>query len=219
MIVGFNLPFDLSRLAVDWAKADNSGWSLISVTPPLPETGLMESNPNRPRIRITAKDSKSAFISLTKPRYPKEWPEQSRFLDIHTTAFSLFAESLSLDDLCERLKIRGKIKHEPGGKVTIEEIDYCRGDVHATTGALNTLKQEFDRHSLDLHPDQAYSPASIAKAYLRTMGIVPPKIKFMYRTVCTESRCKPITAAERKPHSAYTRAGRAHGFQKPIPDR
>src|SRR5206468_12855192 len=28
LIVGFNLPFDLSRIAVDWEKAKNGGWSL-----------------------------------------------------------------------------------------------------------------------------------------------------------------------------------------------
>ena len=34
----------------------------------------------------------------------------------------------------------------------------------------NALKHEFDQHGLDLSPDRAYSPASIAKAYLRKNG-------------------------------------------------
>src|SRR5438128_1523618 len=29
MIVGFNLPFDLARIAEDWGIADDGGWSLI----------------------------------------------------------------------------------------------------------------------------------------------------------------------------------------------
>ena len=178
MIVGFSLPFDLSRLAVDWATADNGGWSLILSQRISKKTGLVESHPHRPRVRITAKDSKSAFISLMKPQTPDEWPEHSRFLDVHTLAFSLFAESLSLDALCRTLKVPGKIDHEPTGKVTAEEIDYCRGDVRCTTAALNALKQEFDQHALDLRSDRAYSAASIAKAYLRKMGVVPPKLKF-----------------------------------------
>ena len=97
MIVGFNLPFDLSRLAVDWARADNGGWSLTLSQRISNKTELAESNPHRPRVRITAKDSKTAFISLTRPKEPEEWPNQSRFLDVHTMAFSLFAESLNLD--------------------------------------------------------------------------------------------------------------------------
>lgn len=137
----------------------------------------IEPNPYRPRVRITAKDSHSAFISLTKPQKPDEWPKQSRFLDVHTLASSLFAQSLSLEALCKTLKVPGKLDHKPTGKITLEEIDYCRGDVRATLAALNALKQEFDQHGLDLRSDRAYSSASIAKAYLRKMGIVPPKIK------------------------------------------
>jgi hypothetical protein len=53
---------------------------------------------------------------------------------LHTLAVALFAESFGLDDLCKKLKIPGKIKHEPTGKVTPSEINYCRGDVRATTG-------------------------------------------------------------------------------------
>jgi hypothetical protein len=90
-------------------------------------------------------------------------------------AFSLFGQSFSLDALCRSLKVTGKLNHEPTGRVTSEEIDYCRADVRATVTGLNALKQEFDRYKLDLRPDQAYSPASLAKAHLRKMGVVPPK--------------------------------------------
>ena len=38
-IVGFNLPFDLSRLAVDWETAENGGWSLILSQWRNPKTG------------------------------------------------------------------------------------------------------------------------------------------------------------------------------------
>jgi hypothetical protein len=62
--------------------------------------------------------------------------------------------------------------------VTDDEIAYCRADVRATVNALNGLKQEFDRHPIQLRPDRAYSPASIAKVYLEAMGILPPRDKF-----------------------------------------
>src|SRR5438309_9318453 len=52
MIVGFNLPFDVSRLAVDWCKARNGGWSLILSLRRSRKTGNMEPNLDRPRIRV-----------------------------------------------------------------------------------------------------------------------------------------------------------------------
>ena len=178
MIVGFNLPFDLSRIAVNWRTGRKGSWSLILSLRRSQKTGTIEPNPERPRVRIRSKDSQSAFISLTYPLRPNEWPKTSRFLDLHTLAFSLFAENLSLDNLCKKLKVPGKIGHEPTGKVTDSEIDYCRGDVRASNDALNALKQEFDQHPLNLNPDRAYSPASVAKAYLDAMGAIPPKKKF-----------------------------------------
>ena len=74
--------------------------------------------------------------------------------DVHTLALALFAELSELERACRTLKIRGKLKHEPTGKITAEEIDYCRGDVQATTAALNALKLEFDLHGFDLRPDR-----------------------------------------------------------------
>jgi hypothetical protein len=173
MIVGLNIPFDLSRLAVGWAIARNGGWSLILSERISRKTGKSEPNPNRPRIRVDA-----PFIALLRSEHPEEWPP-GRFLDLHTLSLALFGEAIGLEALCQRLQIPGKIAHEPSGKITAAEIDYCRGDVRATHTALNELKKEFDLHPLEhLWPDKAYSPASIAKAYLDVMGIVSPKEKF-----------------------------------------
>jgi hypothetical protein len=67
----------------------------------------------------------------------------------------------------------------PSGRVTSEEIDYCRQDVRATVGLLNALLAEFKRYPLgDLPPERAYSAASIAKAFLKTMGVITPQQKF-----------------------------------------
>jgi hypothetical protein len=97
---------------------------------------------------------------------------------VHTLAAALLDKSFGLDDLCTYLNVPGKVNHEPTGRVSDDEITYCRGDVRATTEALNGLKREFDLHPLNLRPDRAYSPASMAKAYLDQMGIIPPGEKF-----------------------------------------
>ena len=66
-IVGFNLPFDLARLALEWCKGENNEWSLtLSQYPDGTE------NLNYPRILITPIDGKKAFIKLAKPWKPEE---------------------------------------------------------------------------------------------------------------------------------------------------
>ncbi len=93
MVVGFNLPFDLSRLAVKSCAADNGGWSLVLSLRKSRKTGEMEPNPERPRVVITSKDSKIAFIGLSSIRHPEEWPTESRFLDLRTLAWALRDQS------------------------------------------------------------------------------------------------------------------------------
>ncbi len=59
------------------------------------------------------------------------------------------------------------------GVITEEVIDYCRLDVAVTTDVLEQALLEFASHPIELQATKAYSPASIAKAYLRAMGIQP----------------------------------------------
>src|SRR5439155_988038 len=109
----------------------------------------------------------------------KEWKREPHFLDLRTLGWALFNQSFSLKALCDELKTKHrKMDHEPTGGVTPEEIEYARQDGRCTVDALNGLKQEFDKHPISLKPDNAYSPASIAKRYLEAMGIQKPAEKF-----------------------------------------
>jgi len=176
LICGFNLPFDLSRLALAWAKGNKGEWSLT-----LSQYKNGAENRNYPRIQITPIDSKKAFIQLARPWKSKEWKARGKaaFLDIRTLAWALHNKAFSLKRLCNTLSTPNqKVDHEPTGQVTPEEIEYARQDVRCTADALNALKQEFDKHPIKLAPHRAYSPASMAKAYLDEMGIIRPKNKF-----------------------------------------
>lgn len=176
MVVGFNLPFDLTRMALDWSRGDHDEWSLI-----MSRYNDGAENRNRPRITIQPIDSKKAFIKLARPWKPEEWKNDGavHFLDLRTLAWALFNRSFSLKNLCAELNTKHqKLAHEPTGKVTVKEIDYARQDVRCTVDALNALKQNFDRHPISLKPYNAYSPASVAKSYLEQMGIIPPSQKF-----------------------------------------
>jgi hypothetical protein len=189
LIVAFNAPWDISRLSVGHKTAGNRGWTLVLSERVSRKTGEVEFNPERPCIRVTSKDSKSAFFSLTKPFRPEEWPLYKvgkktrivcRVLDLHTLGWALFNEQYSLKTACKELETKNQKweDHDPSGTVTIEELEYGRQDVRCTVDVLNALKQEFDKHPIDLHPDKAVSPASIGKAYLKAMGIIPPIKKF-----------------------------------------
>lgn len=177
LIVGFNLSFDISRIAVRWADANNGGFSFILSQ--LSKNKL--KNIHRPCVRIAPLNGVAEQIELTAVRWKGEQHRWRRFrpLDLHTLAFALTDESYSL---ASAVKAFGsspqKMEHEPTGRVTDDEITYARRDVHATLGLLNALKHEYQLHQVDLPPDRAYSPASLGKAYLRAMGIVEPMRKF-----------------------------------------
>jgi hypothetical protein len=178
-IVTFNAPFDLSRIAVDWGRASDGGWSLMLSQWLNPTTGELEEDTFRPRIAVKSINSKTAFVSLRFPRpHKQQWP-LGRFLDLRTLGWALHNRSYSLKKACKKFNATEQKKnHTPSGHVTKQDIDYARQDVKCTTALLNAMKREFDRHPIDLLPEKAYSPATIAKGYLEAMGIVPPLQKF-----------------------------------------
>jgi hypothetical protein len=185
LIVCFNAPFDLSRLALNWGTADNGGWSLILSQWRNPKTGEIEPNKFFPRIVVKALNSKTAIINSTRApmsepskrnKRVKLWPS-ARFLDLRTMLWALRNRSYSLKSACKELGVPGKLDHKPTGRVDLEEIEYCRQDVSATTNILNAAKPEYDLHPIAPGPHQLFSPASVAKAYLEKLNISHPSKK------------------------------------------
>jgi DNA polymerase family B len=179
LIVSFNSPFDLSRLAVKSAEGKKGDWSLaLSALWKNPKTGRIVPNPKRPRIVVDAQNSKMAFIKLGSILHKDEWLKEGRFLDMRTLGWALRGRSFTLERACRAFKVKGKKDHKPTGKISSEELEYCREDVAATHRVLNAMMAEFNLNPIDLRPDRSYSPASIAKAYLKEMGIKEPKQHF-----------------------------------------
>jgi hypothetical protein len=196
LVVGFNLPFDLSRLAVGCGTARGSKRGAFSLTLwefQDPETGHWRPNTNRPRVVVQHVDSKMAFIHLTgtrtidpKDRRPVEgappdsrYSYRGRFLDLKTLAFALTDQAYTLESACKAFGVaHPKTKASEHGVITPDYIDYNRRDVLASQELLERLREEFDRHPIALDPWQAYSPASIAKAYFDAMGLRPPREQF-----------------------------------------
>lgn len=192
LLVGFNLPFDLSRLgfSVTSARKEFDGGFSLGIWTYIDKTGKVRLDPTRPCITIKHIDSKRSLMSLTGRMFVAELdqiPEGSRdgkpikgyrfrghFLDLKTLAFALTDRGHSLKTACEAFGVeRGKMDVSKHGEVTEEYIHYNRRDVEATARLSEKLVQEFDRHPIGLAETKAFSPASIGRAYLRGMNIDP----------------------------------------------
>src|SRR5207237_5660819 len=109
LIVGFNLPFDLSRRCCDWRPMRRKrGFSPIMSKQLEHKTQTWIPHPYRPEVRIEAKDARTAFIKRGAPRFrADEWPYPARFLDLSTLLFSLFDKHMSLDNWGAEFRKKG----------------------------------------------------------------------------------------------------------------
>ena len=192
LCVAFNLPFDLSRIArrATEARGPFEGGFSFEYWQFEDKDGTVRASSHRPRVRVKHIDSKRALIGFGGRRSPDESdliPEssgdgrpqsgfvfQGHFLDLRRLAFALTDRGHTLDSACEAFGV--PLRKLPGvqhGKVTEHYIDYNRLDVEVTAALAFKLLAEYERHPIGLSPTQAYSPASIGKAYLAAMGIPP----------------------------------------------
>ncbi len=171
-VVGFNLPFDLSRLALRASLSRATGNSRDMAggfTFTLDESGY------RPKVQCKSLDSKKQLIQLTSNGdYKPRGNYRGSFLDCRTLGFALTNTAGNLLNMGKAFGAR-LLKSEAGGHgvITDSYIEYHRNDVGATACLLEAELREFYKHGLDLHPTRAFSPASIAKAYLEKMGVTP----------------------------------------------
>jgi hypothetical protein len=187
LIVGFNLPFDLSRLAFAWGEARGSfagGFSLAL----WPRKDGGGENKYRPRLAVKSIDSKRALKGFQSYREP-DWIDQiavdgappdrahthhGHLLDLRSLVYALTDRSHSLASACRAFEVEhGKLAAEVHGLITPEYVDYNRSDVRATAELAGRVLAEYHRHPIELQPTRAYSPASMGKAYLRAFGITP----------------------------------------------
>jgi hypothetical protein len=190
LVVGFNLPFDLSRIAFDFKSARGrfAGGFALELATYINAEGHERPNPHRPRMGIKHIDSKRALKGFTGCLNPdpvdlipdssatgepqKGYKFRGHFLDLRMLAFALTDRGYTLEQACEAFGVKhGKQKHDKHGDVTPGYIDYNRRDVEATYELAVKLLEEYGKHPIALQPTKAYSPASIGKSYLEGMGI------------------------------------------------
>jgi hypothetical protein len=174
VVVCFNAPFDLSRLAVEYREAQrkNTGWSMV--------LWQYRGQPDKMKgkLRIKPKDSRAAFISLAGGDPNNRVEYRGRFLDLSVLGWALRNRHMSLEGFLKSFRLEGKLKHEPTGRVTRKELAYGRRDVERTVALLNAMKREYDGFPIDLRAERAMSAASITKAFLDRMQIQQPSQKF-----------------------------------------
>jgi hypothetical protein len=179
-IVGFNLPFDISRLAIKHGsargKAMRGGF-----------TFKLSRLWWRPAIQVRHLNARASLIQFTHPpkrreprgqRKRKIAPRNRRgsFIDLKTIAAALLSRSFSLASLADFLKTPTR-KAESGGhgkQLTAKYVGYLLQDVQVTWECYQSLRDRYALHALDDTPlGKVLSEASIGKAYLKQMGVRP----------------------------------------------
>ncbi len=177
-IVGFNLPFDLSRLAIDHysARGRMRGGFGLKLSP----------KPSRPRVTIKHLSQRAAMISFTGVQDPdadtdrddaeEAGPDRGYFVDVKTLSAALLGppHNRSLAGLSKLLDVPTKkvASDEHGGPLTLEYVRYGMKDVQATWECFDALARRFNALGLtETGLYDLYSEASLGKAYLKTMNV------------------------------------------------
>lgn len=177
-IVGFNLPFDLSRIAIEHGPARGSmrGGFTFKLTP----------DTRDPAVRVKHLSARAALIDFAAPA-KQETPRGMRrrglavrphrgfFIDLKTLAAAMTSRSFSLGRLAKFLatKTQKLEADDHGGALTDGYLDYARTDVQASWECYEALKSRYAEHGLNAPAHRILSEASVGKSYLKQMGIKP----------------------------------------------
>ena len=184
-IVGFNLPFDVSRLAISYGTARAPMDGVQGMRDAF--TFKLSGQKIWPNVRVKHLSRTAAQISFAAQMKQPDGRGQRRrgettpvrrghFIDVKTLANALFARSFSLRSLGEFLQVdAGKLAFDGfDGPITAEMIGYAVRDTEATWQCYAELLRRFAALGLSrTKPEKAYSSASIGKGYLREMSVRP----------------------------------------------
>lgn len=176
-LVGFNLPFDISRIALSHHEGHAKG--------PGPFVFRLwehEGSDHRYRPNVLAQrlDNRRTMLHFGGVLDPPEDSDDHRetddhFLDCRTLAFAHTNASHSLESACAAFGVPYTKRAVTLGALSTELVDYCREDVAGTTELARALFCVHYRHPVPVAADRAYSPSSVGVGYLRRMGLRPPR--------------------------------------------
>lgn len=163
--VGFNLPFDLSRLSTfeptSSKKGMHGGFTL-----------KLHDERKFPPIRIKHNGPSQAFINFSSTSYEHK---PGVFVDLKTLAVTLTDKKhINLERACEMFnKTYHKIRAKEHGKINRNYIEYNMNDTLATAELFIHLREEFEKYSLPIPLNEVYSSATVGKFCLERLGINP----------------------------------------------
>jgi len=172
--VGFDLPYELSRLASSWTTA-RKVQDAFSIK-------LVENNPKLPSIRIKSINSDAAFIQFVTPlrtksekkKIPTHKVYRGYFLDLKTIWYAMSNESFDgMNNLAKTFDVDTNLKNKKGitydaiknnteKTLTVHKL-YCK--IISVLQDTFLVKQN--------NANKLYSPASISKIYLKKLNIKP----------------------------------------------
>lgn len=172
LVIGFNLPFDLSRIPID--PTDNDApWTFARGD--MKGGFSFDFGGRHPNLRVKHLSQRAAFINFAAKHSNEKNPDPGLFVDVKTLAAALTGQSHSLESLTELLKTVPKSPLDTyDGPLTSEMVAYCMNDVQATWECFAKLAERYEAYGLErtgLH--ELYSEASLGKAYLQAMNIEP----------------------------------------------
>lgn len=176
-IIGFNLPFDISRLAIRHGPARGGMFGGFTFT--------LSRQKFWPNVRIKHLSRRCALISFAAPFRQRDSRGQRKrglrtpvrrgyFVDVNTLSAALLSQNFTLGNLSRFLKIKNpKLEFDNfDGPISDEMLGYAVRDAKATWECYCALLEKLDRLGMtDLRPEEIYSEASVGKGYLHEMGI------------------------------------------------
>lgn len=180
-IIGFNLPFDLARVALDAAPARPTKFRKKfrgGFTHKLSEAAYW------PHIQVKHIGPKAAFMEFAVPGGQptsrsrrkagrRNSAHRGVFIDVKTLAGAILSQSHSLKSLAETLKTpTRKVDAEKHGDVlTPEYLDYARNDVQVTWECFLALQARYAAFGLSGELCDLVSEASIGKETFSAIGV------------------------------------------------
>ena len=187
--IGFNLPFDISRIAIGHGTAVGSDTNARRKTALRGGfTFRLSDSPRWAKVRVQVRhlNAREALIRFTgSPGQltPRSIRKKKRrvptvrgfFVDAHTLGAALTGENLKLGTLAEKLGATAKTSpDEFGGPITAKFLEYAVNDVQVTWECYEKLARRYASFGLSQTPvHRVYSEASIGKGLLREIGIRP----------------------------------------------
>jgi hypothetical protein len=182
-LVGFNLLFDLGRLASYWTAAKGlyrGGYSL-AFDGSFDADGKWHDRRYRSRVRARALDPRRTLFEWSRRTWndPDADRGPGRFVDLRTLAFALTDRSHTLETACAAFGDPYEKRDVDYSRLSVRLLDYARDDVRHTALLYRNCLAELARHEgVGLEPNRLYSPATVGARYLEAFGLSRPLTKF-----------------------------------------